>query len=189
MRRREGLRRRRPWLVAAAVLGASSLLPPILHYRHAAAVAREELAAVKKIVTPLRAREARNRVRREEIAALTRETARLGALAARRTGWIRLLADLQEHLTAVEDVWLESLRPIAPAGDAPLKLAVAGRMLDRTNPLAKASPETEQRVAALLAEVARSPFVSAVEGGRFDNSRPGILKFDFVLVTNPARPL
>ncbi len=189
VRRREGLRRRRPWLLAAATVTAAAVLPPILHCRHATAVARAELAAVEEAAAPLRARAARNRARLAEIAKLTKETAQLRSLDERRTGWIRLLADLQERFTAVEDVWLENMQTVAPVGAAPMKLVVSGRMLDRMNPLAKVSPETEQRVKALLASVAHSPFVSAVEGERFDNSRPGILKFDFVLVTNPVRPL
>ena len=189
VRRRAGLRQRRPWLIAAAALAAAALLPPVLHYRHAAAAARADLAAIDTALAPLRAREVRNRARLEEIAALTRETLQLRALEERRTGWIRLFADLQERFTAVEDVWLENLQTVAPEGDAPLKLAVSGRMLDRTNPLAKVSPETVQRVQALLKGIAGSPFVAAVEGERFDTSRPGILKFDFILVTNPGRPL
>ena len=189
VRRREGLRRRRPWLIAAAVVAAAALLPPILHYRHATALARAELAAMKEVAAPLRAREARNRARREEMAALTHELARLRSLAERRTGWIRLLADLEERFTTVGEVWLEKMTTIAPAGDAPLKLAVSGRMVDRANPLAKVDSGTEERVQLLLAGLARSPFVSAVESERFDHSRPGVLQFDFVLVTNPVRPL
>lgn len=189
VRRRAGLRQRRPWLIAAAVLAAAAVLPPLFHYRHAAATARAEAVAIDTALAPLRAREVRNRARLEEIAALTRETMQLRSLDDRRTSWIRLFADLQERFTAVEDVWLENLQTVAPEGDAPMKLAVSGRMLDRTNPLAKVSPETVQRVQALLKGIAGSPFVTAVEGERFDNSRPGILKFDFILVTNPARPL
>ena len=189
VRRSAALRQRRPWLVAAVALAAASLLPPALYYRQAAAAARADLAAIDTALAPLHAREVRNRARLEEIAALTRETMQLRSLDDRRTGWIRLFADLQERFTAVEDVWLENLQTLAPTGDAPMKLTVSGRMLDRTNPLAKVSPETVQRVQALLKGLAGSPFVAAVEGERFDNSRPGILKFDFILVTNPARPL
>lgn len=189
VRRREGLRRRRPWLIAAAVVAAAAMLPPILYFRHETAVARAELAALKAIVAPLRAREIRNRARLEEIAALTAEAARLRSLDQRRTSWMRFLGDLQERFTGVEDAWLESLQAAAPEGDAPMKLVISGRMLDRANPLAKVSPETVPRVQALLQGIADSPFVMAVEGERFDTSRPGILKFDFILVTNPACPL
>ena len=189
VRRSAALRQRRPWLIATAACFAASLLLPALHYRQVAAATRADLAAIDLSLAPLQAREVRNRAKLEEITALTRETMQLHSLDDRRTGWIRLFADLQERFTAVEDVWLENLQTIAPSGNAPMKLAVSGRMLDRTNPLAKVSPETVQRVQALLEGLAGSPFVAAVEGERFDNSRPGILKFDFVLVTNPARPL
>ncbi len=62
-------------------------------------------------------------------------------------------------------------------------------MLDKTNPLAKVSPETYRRVQALLASLVDSPFVAGIEAERFDNGQPGILKFDCVLVADPARPL
>jgi type IV pilus assembly protein PilM len=73
--------------------------------------------------------------------------------------------------------------------DAPLRLAVSGRLLDRTNPLANVSPDTSRRVAELLARLAESPFVSAVEHERFDPGQPGVLRFDVVLISQPARPL
>ncbi len=187
--RREELRRRRPWLIAAAALAAGSLLPPISHYRRASARAGAEMAAVEKVVAPLQRREASNRSRLNEIAALTRELAQLRVLDERRTGWIRLLADLQEEFTAVEDAWVEGMQPIAPTGDGPMKLSISGRMLDRRNPLAKVSSESEARVKSLLAGIARSPWVATVESERFDSTRPGILKFDFVVVTNSAQPL
>jgi type IV pilus assembly protein PilM len=96
---------------------------------------------------------------------------------------------LQERLGRVEDVWLEKLQVAPGAAGTSLRLLVSGRMLDKANPLSKVSPETFSRVKTLLASVVDSPFVGAVEAARFDNSQPGILKFDFVLVTNPQRPL
>lgn len=186
---RADLRRRGPWLIASAVLAVAALLPPLFYYRSAAAAARADLAAIDASLAPVRGRETRNRARLEEIAALARETQQLRSLAERRTSWIRLFADLQERFTAVEDVWLESLQTIAPARDVPMKLAISGRMLDRTSPLARGGPETGQRVRALLEGLVDSPFVAAVESERFDNSQPGILRFDFILVTDPAHPL
>lgn len=188
-RRRQAFRRRQPWLLAAAALLAVALLPPILHYRQVGAAARAKAAAIEEAMAPLRLRDARNKVRLEELAATQREIAALQSVVDRRGGWIQLLADLQDRFTKVEDVWLESLQTVPPAGDGPMKLVVSGRMLDKTNPLAKVSPETFQRVQTLLAGLGGSPFIARVEGERFDNSRPGILKFDFVLVTNPAHPL
>lgn len=188
-RRQAGLRRRQPWLVAAIGLAVAALVPPILHFHHLAAVTRAKTTGIEAAIAPVRAREARNRAAWEELERLRREAAQLAGIQQRRTGWLGLLADFQQRLVQVEDVWFEKLQTIPPTGDAPLKLAVSGRMLDKTNPLAKVSPETLSRVQALLAGLADSPFIAGVEGERFDNSRPGILRFDFVLVTDPAHPL
>ena len=189
LRRRAHLRQRRPWLVAAALLVLGSLVPPLVHYHRVTITARADLAAIEENLVPLRARDARNRAGLEKLAALKQQVTQLQSVQERRAAWLRLFADLQERFTKVEDVWLENLQTIPAVNDMPMKLVISGRMLDKTNPLAKVSPETFTRVKALLAGIVDSPFVSAVEGERFDNSRPGILKFDFVLVTDPAHPL
>jgi hypothetical protein len=108
----------------------------------------------------------------------------------RRTAWLQFLADLQDRLTGVEDVWLEKMRLVPAAKDERLKLAVAGRLLERSDPLAKtAGPEAFDRIRALLTSLKQSPFVGTVEDERFDDSQPGLLAFEFVLVSAEARPL
>lgn len=189
LRQREDLRRRKPWLLAATVLAVAVLLPPILHYRQVAATARTKITAMEEALAPLRARETRNRENLEKLEQLKAQVAVLQAVHDRRSGWLQLFTGLQERLVKVEDVWLEKLQTIPPATGVPMKLVISGRMLDKTNPLAKVSPETFTRVKELLAGIVDLPSVSAVEGERFDNSQPGILKFDFVLVIDPAHPL
>lgn len=187
MRRHENLRQRQPWFIAAAVLVVAALWPPILHYRLMAAEARLKTAAIERELGPLREREARNRANLRQLADLKEQVTQLQGIHDRRAGWLNFLSDLQERLGRVEDVWLERLTVSSGPGQ-PLRLAVSGRMLDRTNPLSKVSPETFNRVTALLASIGKSPFVAGLEGERFDNSQPGILQFDFVLVADPARP-
>jgi type IV pilus assembly protein PilM len=189
LRQRENRRRRRPWLLASAVLAVAVLVPPILHHRQVMATARVKIAAMEEAMAPLRAREARNRSNLEKLAQLKTRVAGLQSVHDRRAGWLQLFAGLQERLVKVEDVWLDKLQTIPPATGVPMKLVVSGRMLDKTNPLAKVSPETFTRVKELLAGIVELPSVSAVEGERFDNSQPGILRFDFVLVTDAAHPL
>ncbi len=189
LRRREHLRQRQPWLVAAAALILGALALPLIHYHRVTVAVQANLAALEETLVPLRAREVRNRAGLEKLAVLQQQVAQLQSVQDRRAAWLKFLADLQERFTKVEDVWLENLQTVPAAKDTPMKLVVSGRMLDKTNPLAKVSPETFSRVKALLAGIVDSPFVAAVEGERFDHSRPGILKFDFVLVTDPAHPL
>ena len=190
LRRHENLRRRQPWLIAAAVLAVAALLPPVLHFRSVTGEAQRKTAAIERELAPLRERDARNRANLQQLAELQQQVAQFQGVHDRRASWLDLFADLQDRLVRVEDVWLEKLSVMPATGGAPLRLAISGRMLDRTNPLAKVSVETTNRVKALLRDIDRSPGVKvAEEGQRFDNNQPGILKFDFMLVPNPARPL
>lgn len=189
----ESRRRRQPWLAVAAVLAAAALLPPLMFYREWNTALQKKTIALDAEIAPLRRRETQNRANLEKIEQLQKQVAELNAIAARRANWQQLLADLQQRFFQVEDVWLERME-LAPArsgadATAPLRIAISGRMLDRTNPLARVSDDLNRKVNALLASVVDSPYVSAVEGERFDDRQPGILHFDFVLVAEPARPL
>ncbi|MBX3735627.1 MAG: pilus assembly protein PilM [Candidatus Didemnitutus sp.] len=191
LRTREDTRRRQPWFAVAAVLVAAAFVAPLLYYREWETALRHKIVAVDAEIAPLRAREARNRANLEQLAALQEQVKALQGIAARRANWQQLFADLQDRFVKVEDVWLERVQLASGAADAnaPLRIAVSGRMLDRTNPLANVSPDIYRRVTELLTSVVDSPYVSAVENERFDNRQPGILHFDVVLVAEPARPL
>jgi len=188
-RDRANLRRRLPWLIAAAVFAVAALLPLVVHFRRLAAEAQRKTAAIERALAPLRERDARNRANLRQLEELRQELVLLQSAYDRRSSWLNLLADLQARLVRVEDVWLERLEVVPPAAGAPVKLAISGRMLDRTNPLARVSPETLHRVKTLLGSFGDSPFVAAVENEHFDNDQPGILRFDCVLVSNPQHPL
>ena len=188
-RSRENLRRCQPWLIAAAALAVAALVPPAVHWHRVAVAARRKAAAIERELVPLRERAARNRTSLQQIEEFNREAAQLQGAYDRRASWLNLLADLQERLVRVEDAWLEKLQVMPAAAGSPVELVISGRMLDRANPPAQATPGTFNRVKALLASIVDSPFVASVEGERFDNSQPGILKFDFVLVADPQHPL
>ena len=195
LRRREGRRRRQPWLMAAALLALAALGPVIWHFQNLANAAREKTAAIEAELAPLREREARNRINLQKLADARAVVARLQSVYSRRANWLGMFADLQERLVRVEDVWLENLQISAPPSDpaqgldGPLRITISGRLLDKTNPLAKVSPDSYERVKTLLANIVDSPFVSDVENERFDNRQPGILQFDFVLVGQADHPL
>ena len=190
LRRHGNLRRRQPWLLFAAVLAVAAMLPPVLHYRNVTGEAQRKTAAIERELSPLRERDGRNRTNLRRLEEFKQQVAQLQSVYDRRTSWLNLLADLQDRLARAEDVWLEKLQVTPANASGPVKLLLSGRMLDKANPLAKVSVETSNRVKALLRDIDRSPYVNvAEEGQRFDTTQPGILKFDFVLVANPQRPL
>jgi len=189
LRRRMGLRRRQPCLIAAALLTTLILVPPILHYRQVAATVRAKVVAMEKSLAPVRAREVRLRATLGQLQQLQTQIARLETVHARRATWLQFFAAVQERLVRVEDVWLEQVQLIPPVESKPLKLSLSGRMLERKNPTTPDRSETNNRVKELLAGLAGLPQVAAVESERIEHSQPGLLRFDFILVFNPAHPL
>jgi type IV pilus assembly protein PilM len=151
---------------------------------------------------------------RDEIDRVRKQIEGIKGLVETKSNWIVFFKDLQERLVKVEDVWLEKLevlrpqgtvqtsalagslfgglsaKPAAPGSESQtLRLNLAGRLLDKNNPLSKVSFESQQRVKTLLSSFTESEFIVRLEGEHFDNSQPGVLKFDFVLVVDPKHPL
>jgi type IV pilus assembly protein PilM len=109
----------------------------------------------------------------------------------------------------VEDVWIDRIEVARPvtlssntsnrfnskrnnanaAEPSKVLLHLEGRLLDVSNPLSTVSQESNRRVSALLDSFAASEFVEGLENESFDNNVPGILKFNFTLVVDSARPL
>ncbi len=198
------------WLAAAALL-ILALAIPGLHYHRLANARTQAAATLGQRLVPVYALRARNAEYVERLNTVAAEAVILRQLGVAQGAWPGLLFDLQRQLAAVQDVWIERLlilpppqvvRPVAASrrtGNeseteseleaAPLRLRISGRLLDRENPLSRVSQSSYERVTALLDGLVGSDYVSAVEGERFDSSEPGLLRFDFTLVTNPARLL
>lgn len=208
--------KRQPALLAAAALVAASLVPLLIQSSRALSAARLQVEEVNKGILPLQAVESKIRENLEALDQAKAEIVAVQSLAESKNNWINFFSDLQDRLVKVEDVWLESLQvlragpadasagglfgaeatPAEPQLDADgnpvkpvLRLQVSGRLLDRNNPVSRVSPDSYERVKSLLASFVDSQFISAVEKESFDADTPGILRFDFILVIDPARPL
>lgn len=207
--------KRKPILLAAAVLVALALLPVVVQTNRALSAAKAQSVALSQAIQPLEALQNRIRSNKQALEQIQTEVLAVQSLAESKNNWINFLSDLQDRLVKVEDVWLESLSVIratstpsgggggglfggapAPAaesnGDAKkpaLRLQLSGRLLDQKNPLSNVSSDSYARVKSLLASFVDSQFISAIEKESFDASRPGILRFDFILVIDPTRPL
>lgn len=183
-RRRSQSRRRQPWLFAAAVLLVGALLPPVIYYRRLAAGASRDAVLIERDLAPLRVRHEHNRANLEKLAELQQQIASWRTLQANRGAWLNLLAELQRNLDQTKDMWLEKMAVVS-ATDEPLQLAISGCLFDRSSAPGKATSAGFIRVKAFLASLTGSSQVAAVVGERFDATQPGILRFDFVLVTDP----
>lgn len=189
VRQQGNQRQRYPWLIAAALISLTALLPPIIHFRQLRDEARKKSAAIERELGPLRQLALTQCKDLQHVEAMRQRIAVYENARMQRVSWLDLMISLQDRIEQVSDVWLEKIQLAPGLPDEVLKLAVSGRMLDRAHPLAKVSPETFIRVKALLAQLGGPPFVTAVEAEHFDNRQPGMLKFDFVLVMDAKRPL
>jgi Tfp pilus assembly protein, ATPase PilM len=213
---RLAFKRRQPILVTAAALVAVALLPLVVQANRTLDAARDKIDAIQQATLPLETNQNKIRANLAALEEAKAEILAVQSLAESKNNWINFFSDLQDRLVKVEDVWLESLSVIrAPAGSpaqnagglfgadpmseganpdasAPkpvLRLQVNGRLLDRKNPVTRVSSDSFDRVKNLLASFVDSQFISAVERENFDPNTPGILRFDFILVIDPARPL
>lgn len=212
-------RKRQPWFIAAAALFAAALVPPIWYFHQVTSATLERVSQVDGQLMPLRAVEHRNAENLRQIDEASKQISALRGAYETKANWINFLADLQERLVKVEDVWLDKIQVVRPplpepgaapaepppAADGaaatpapaepvvpkgpPLRLTLSGRLLDVTNPQSKVSPESLQRVKQLLASFTGSHFIAAVENERFDTNQNGLLRFDFTLVINPKKTL
>ncbi|MDB6095683.1 MAG: Fimbrial assembly protein [Verrucomicrobia bacterium] len=188
--------RRRPFLVAGAALLVIALGFPAWHFQGLLKQREDQAKAIEAELGPMRLWARTNAENLRRIAEIKEGDRALTRWFTAKTEWLDLLSDLQDTLVDVEDVWLDRLQcvPARPAGvvqrnavkpaEAPLEFLVSGRLLDAENPVSKVSAESYERVRLLFSHLLESPFIAAIKNERFDNSQPGLLKFDFSMVLN-----
>ena len=169
----------------------------------------EGLRTLRASAAPVRALDGELRMGMAERESLAASIRGIEGLVGGRDNWIRFFADLQDRLTDVENVWIDTMEvtrmateppedadiyldpwdaaPVAPIIEATMR--VRGRMLDQANPLSRASADTTANVTRLIDSIGRSEFVRSVGDRRFDASQPGILQFEFTLQLDSGRPL
>lgn len=202
-------KRRRPRWAIAAVLLIGALLLPGVHDHRLTGARQTAVVDLSRRMAPVQALQDQNQRNVAELDRLQVEIRELGDRVKARDAWTGLLADLQNSLVAVGDVWLERLQVLPPVAQPasstelvydddgvlqkppapPLRLRLSGRLLDRENPLSRVSQASYERVTSLLNQFVESPRILEIEGERFDASEPGLLRFDFTLVINPTTHL
>lgn len=210
----QAFRRRQPMLIAAAALTALIFIPPLLQSQRLLAAYKAEAAAYKRATEPLRQTQSANEQNRAQIQKAREQVEAIRSLVESKANWINFLTDLQDRLSSVGDVWLDQLSvqraatATASSSGAPfgraaprsgqddetkapevIRLQVSGRLLDINNPVSKVTQDSYERVKSLLESFVGSRFISAVESERFNADQAGILRFDFILVVDPQRPL
>ena len=194
-------RRRQRALLCAGALLVFALLAPIWHFRHLAEADQARAAALRAQLPSLQAIAQQNETSLARLAATSRQIDATRRVLEARSSWIEFLGDLESRLASVGDVWLDRLTVVSPPAtrievtDRKLpsppvgQLRVGGRLFDAGKPLGKVGQAAYARLQALLASLTGSPFISTIADEHFDNSQPGILRFDFTLTVDPQHPL
>jgi type IV pilus assembly protein PilM len=188
LREQERAKRRALGWVCAAVVSASALVGPLWALSTYEQELRAQIARTEAAIAPLRAREAENRRLLAELAATQQRVAAWQSIAERRARWLAWMADLDGRLALADDAWLDRLAVVPGEKGAPVRVTLAGRLVQRAGASAGEVSPMADRVAALLSSFAASPFVSAVEEPRFDLSQPGVMHFECVLVFAGTSP-
>ncbi len=205
-------RKRAPVYLMAAFLLVAALGISIFGNKTKHLAYEEKVAGIESLTAPV---DQISRKVRLNIAAIDQAQQQMNAikgLVETKSNWITFFSDLQDRLVNVEDVWLEKVQVIRGSGSATLassflgggeeietgadsdqskalRLNLTGRLLDKDNPVSRVSQDSFNRVKKLLVSFEDSQFIVSVENERFNNRQPGILKFDFILVVNPRKPL
>lgn len=181
-------RQRLPWWIAIAALVILLPVPLLLKQYDTRTTQRQEAAELTARLGPLRHLVNANDDHLRELGEINKQIAVFEQLTERRTGWVTLLADLQQRFAGVENVWLDSLEPVISeaqneSGETvqQVELALAGRFLD--------SGDADAKVRALFNALQESPFVQVVSRERFDPSRPGLMRFQVSLLIKPEAAL
>ena len=202
-------KRQQPYYLFAGLVACAAIALPLVNTKIAAQRYEEEIRNLDTKVNPLRELNTRINNRIADIEKLRSVIGEASEIAESRSNWIQFLNDIQSQLDDVEDVWIDRIevaRPVSLAANtsnrfnstrnnanaaepSKVRLHLEGRLLDVSNPLSTVSQESNRRVSALLDSFAASEFVEGLENERFDNNVPGILKFNFTLVVDSARPL
>ncbi len=107
-------RKRQPAFIAAAVVGALALLPPIIYLHSVASATLQHVALIDDQLMPLRSLEHRNAGNLSQIAEAKKQIAALRGGYDTKANWVNFFGDLQKRLVDVEDVWLDRLQVVRP---------------------------------------------------------------------------
>ncbi len=112
-------RKRQPMFMAAAALVVLALVPPVIYFHTVTSATNERISEVDGQLMPLRSVENRNSENLRQLEAATKQITALRGAYETKANWINFLADLQERLVKIEDVWLDKLQVVRPPAPEP----------------------------------------------------------------------
>lgn len=184
---RMAFKRRKPYLAIATALLTLATLPPIYYYHTMTAAYDTETAQLAKQIKRLAYYKTDIDQHLSAAETLQKQVAILDIMLRAKSKWPRFLADMQQRLEQVEDVWLDALHT---ENMSEQRLKLEGRLLIKNHTSSEPMASAEQsyaRVHRLLENFSKSEFVSHVTGQSFNLKTPSIVEFQFILILNAKR--
>lgn len=203
-------RKQQPYFIGAGLVACAAICLPLFNTSVAIHAYEQEIQNLDARIAPILELNTQIAKSSGQLELLQETIETYGEIGKIRSNWVNFMNDIQERLRNVEDVWLDKLEVHRGAaatgglagvkssnfvvenkmkGEEALRLHLEGRLLDVKNPLSTVSQDSFVRVKNLLESIADSQYILSLEGERFDNSIPGILKFDFTLLVDPLTRL
>lgn len=184
---------KRPLMIAGAALLFAAAVPPFMVFSSQIAENKAGIAKIGENITVLQDRAdefASNKTLAESV---SKKISGLEGLAESKSNWINLFIDIERRLNEQKDVWLDNLKVVRDAKSKKYDLELTGRLLIREfnpeDPTAYDPKLATERMTKLLESFKSSEFITDFSNVRTDSSNPRILKFDFTLKVNPAKPI
>ena len=187
--------KKRPVFLLAAALLAASVVPPFLYLSKYLEQSKKYVSAYEQKSPELVDRATALKAEIEKAKNLVAKINGLEGLARSKSNWIELFIDLEKRLMEQKDVWLEKLHVdrVVEGKNQKYNLELTGRLLIRDynpdDPTAYDHNKASKRVTELLKSFESSSFIQKYDNVRTDPTDPRILKFDFILVVDPKKPI
>ncbi len=187
--------KKRPVFLLAAALLAAAVVPPFMYLSKALEQNKEYVKAYEQKSPELVERAGALKAEQKKAENLVAKINGLEGLARSKSNWIELFIDLEKRLMEQKDVWLEKLHVdrVVEGKNQKYNLELTGRLLIRDynpdDPTAYDHNKASKRVTDLLKSFEGSSFIQKYDNVRTDPTDPRILKFDFILVVDPKKPI
>jgi len=202
LRREMSFKRKRPWIIAAAVLLAAA---PVPFYLQAKETAHTYVEAEQIVRQELPGRQAEYQQIEELLQKIDEQWIRVDRfdeLVNSRSNWIEFFSGLQSALFSIGDVWLDVVKVdrMERGGEVRYQLDVKGRLLVRqkdSDEVIAAGQISEEllsgRIRTLSEVFTASRYISERISLRIDfqavqDGQP-LLPFEFIFSIDPERPL
>lgn len=189
--------KKRPLMLLGALLLVAATIPPMISMTEQI---KTDKAAEKTFVkmTPELIERAEELVSNEaRVKSIKSKIEGLEGLANSKSNWINLFIDIEKRLMEQKDVWLDNLKVVRgkdeKSGKQEYHLELSGRFLIRefnpNDPSAYDNRIAVNKINQMVASFIGSDFLKSYDKVTTDPTNPRILKFSFVLVVNPDKPI